>query len=93
MTLTKIFTIYVCVCSLVAFVLYGADKRKAQKEKWRISEKCLLGFSFLGGAIGGYVAMHLFRHKTKHWYFHVLHIIGILWQVALWIFLLLRLGF
>ncbi|MBO4939530.1 MAG: DUF1294 domain-containing protein [Clostridia bacterium] len=90
---TKIFTVYICVCSLVAFVLYGVDKRKAQKEKWRISEKCLLGISFLGGGIGGYLAMHIFRHKTKHWYFHALHILGIAWQVALWVFLLLRFGF
>ena len=32
-------------------------------------EKTLLGMSFLGGAIGGYLAMHLTSHKTKHWYF------------------------
>ena len=73
--------------SLVAFVLYGADKRKAKRGQWRIPEKVLLLWSFLGGAIGGSAAMLLFRHKTKHWYFVAVNAIGVLWQIALIIFL------
>lgn len=93
MTITCIYTVYLAVCSVVAFLFYGVDKRKAIKDKWRISEKCLLTLSFLGGAIGGYAGMRVFHHKTKHWYFHALHIIGILWQVALWVYLFSRFGF
>lgn len=83
----KIFVCYIAVCSLITFALYAVDKKKAQKDAWRIPEKVLLGFSFLGGGIGGYAAMRICRHKTKHWYFHVVNVAGIVWQVMLMVFL------
>ncbi|MBE5740147.1 MAG: DUF1294 domain-containing protein [Clostridiales bacterium] len=85
----KYYLIYLIITSIITFFLYVADKRKAKKGKWRVSEKALLGMSFLGGGVGGYFAMHLVRHKTKHWYFHVVNILGILWQVGLLIWWLL----
>lgn len=69
--------------SLVTFCLYGADKSKAKRGAWRIPEKTLLLCSFLGGAVGGSLAMSLFRHKTKHWYFVAVNAIGLVWQVGL----------
>jgi uncharacterized membrane protein YsdA (DUF1294 family) len=44
----------------------------------------LLLSSFLGGAFGGYLAMILFRHKTKgeHWYFTTVNLLGIILHVA-----------
>ena len=47
----------------------GIDKSKAKRHAWRIPEKILFGVSFLGGSIGTWLGMYLFRHKTKHWYF------------------------
>lgn len=82
------YLIYLIVLSLVAFYAYIADKKKAQKGKWRISEGTLLLLSILGGAVGGYLAMHLARHKTKKWYFHLVNIIGILWHVGLLVYLI-----
>jgi uncharacterized membrane protein YsdA (DUF1294 family) len=41
------------------------DKRKARHNKWRIAEKNLFILAFAGGALGIYIAMNLFRHKTK----------------------------
>lgn len=77
------------IMSLVAFILYVADKSYAVHGKMRIPEKVLLAFSFFGGGIGGYLAMFIARHKTKKWYFHVVNILGIVLQVgvmvALWI--------
>ena len=49
---------------------------------WRVPEKVLLGLGFFGGAIGALAAMQIFRHKTKHYYFYVVNIIGLIWQVA-----------
>lgn len=83
-----IFGIYLGICSLIAFFLYVADKLKAKRGAWRIPEKVLLGASLIGGGIGGYLAMNLVRHKTKHWYFHVVNIVGMLWQVAVLILLI-----
>ena len=74
---------FVFLMSLVAFILYGADKKKAKKSAWRIPEAVLLNFGFFGGAIGALLGMKAFRHKTKHWYFWVVNILGLIWQVAL----------
>ncbi len=76
---------YLCalaIVSLIAFVLYGVDKRRAKRGAWRIPERVLLGFSFFGGGIGGLLAMCAFRHKTKHICFWVVNVIGAAWQVA-----------
>ncbi len=78
------------VISLIAFILYFADKKKAQKNKWRIKEATLLGFGFCGGAVGALLAMKIFRHKTKHWYFWAVNIIGLIWQIALAVFLFIK---
>ena len=74
---------FVLIMSLIAFILYGADKRKAKKSAWRIPEAVLLNFGFFGGAVGALLGMKAFRHKTKHWYFWVVNILGLIWQVAL----------
>jgi uncharacterized membrane protein YsdA (DUF1294 family) len=76
------------VISLIAFFLYWRDKKKAKKHRWRIPEALLLGFGFFGGAVGALLGMNLFRHKTKHWYFWAVNILGLAWQVALAVFLL-----
>lgn len=68
---------FYAVMSIVAIVLYGSDKRKAIKRKWRIPESVLLGVGLLGGAIGALIGMKLFRHKTKHWYFWAVNILSI----------------
>ena len=75
--------------SLVTFTLYGTDKRRAKRDAWRIPERVLLGIGFLCGAPGALLGMKTFRHKTKHIYFYVVNVLGLLWQVALlvWLFL------
>ena len=55
--------------NLAAILLMGADKRRARRGGWRVSEKTLFLFPALGGALGGLLGMKVFRHKTKHWYF------------------------
>ncbi len=47
----------------------GIDKYKAKKHKWRIPEALLFLFAFLWGSVGTTLGMHVFRHKTRHWYF------------------------
>lgn len=56
---------YLILINLITFVLFFIDKEKAKRNRWRIRESVLLGISALGGALGGLVAMNLFRHKTK----------------------------
>jgi len=51
--------------STIAFLLYGADKSAAKKNKWRISEAKLHVFSLLGGWPGAFAAQHVFKHKRS----------------------------
>ncbi|MCD7733055.1 MAG: DUF1294 domain-containing protein [Oscillospiraceae bacterium] len=74
---------YLLLMSLVVFVMYGIDKRRAKRGEWRISEKALLTLGVIGGAAGALLGMHLFRHKTKHWYFWAINIIALCLQIIL----------
>ena len=75
---------YLVLLSLIAFIAYGVDKKKAKSGKWRTKEKTLLLLSFLGGAFGGYPAMLIFRHKTKgeHWYFTAVNLLGLVIHIT-----------
>ena len=67
--LTYILLIWILIANIIGFALMGIDKRRAQRDMWRISEKQLFIPALLGGTIGAILGMHHFRHKTKHWYF------------------------
>ena len=67
--LRQILIFYLAAVNVLAFVLMGADKRRARRGAWRIPEKTLFLPAILGGALGGVAGMRLFRHKTRHWYF------------------------
>ncbi len=57
---------YLLVINIVSFFLYGIDKYKAKKGRWRISEATLLMMAVIGGSIGAWVGMRLWHHKTMH---------------------------
>lgn len=63
--------IYLILMNLIGLFLMGLDKSKAKRHAWRIPERTLFLASLLGGSIGTWAGMYLFRHKTKHWYFVV----------------------
>lgn len=60
-----IISIWLVLC-LISFCQFGIDKSKARRGKWRIPEKTLLITAAVGGAIGAWVGMQVFRHKTQH---------------------------
>ena len=57
---------YLLVVNTLAFLLYGIDKYKAKKARWRISEATLLMMAVIGGSIGAWAGMRLWHHKTMH---------------------------
>ena len=57
--------------NLLAYILMGVDKRRAQRGAWRIPEKVLFLVTGLFGGLGGTLGMFMLRHKTKHWYFRL----------------------
>lgn len=74
--------------SLIAFFLFGKDKKMAQNGGGanRIKEKILLGFCALGGAIGGSLGRIVFHHKTDKSYFSFTIYLGMLLQIAALLF-------
>lgn len=83
-----IYAIYLAATSVTAFAFYAADKMKARKGLFRIPEKTLLALSFFGGAAGGTIAMMTLKHKTHKRYFKTTNALGLIWQIALAVFLI-----
>ena len=65
-TLHSCLAYYLLGINAVTFIVYGIDKYKAKKAKWRISEATLLLLAVLGGSIGAWMGMKVWHHKTMH---------------------------
>ncbi|NWE41259.1 DUF1294 domain-containing protein [Pseudomonas yamanorum] len=68
------------VVSVVAFLLYWSDKRKAREDSWRTPENVLHAVELAGGWPGALIAQQVFRHKTRK----------VSYQVAFWLIVLLH---
>lgn len=56
----------ILIVNVLAFLLYGIDKWKAKRARWRIPESVLLGLAAVGGSIGAWLGMRVWHHKTQH---------------------------
>ena len=83
-----IIVIFLVVINVATFITYGIDKWKAKRSKWRIRETALLELAVLGGSVGAWLGMQVWRHKTQHVKFRYGVPIILIAQVALlvWIF-------
>ena len=84
----KIILGYLLAVNITSFLLYGIDKYKAKKGRWRISEITLLLMAVIGGSIGAWAGMRLWHHKTMHKKFKYGIPVIIIMQVALAVYLL-----
>lgn len=85
--LSVIYFLLWIVMSLISFILFGIDKKKAKKSKIRIHEKTLLFFSVLG-SIGSFFGRKVFHHKTDKIYFSVVIYSALFFQTAELFFLI-----
>ena len=65
-TLHSCLAYYLLGINAATFIVYGIDKYKAKKAKWRIPEATLLLLAVLGGSIGAWMGMKVWHHKTMH---------------------------
>ena len=72
--------------SALSFILFGVDKFLAVHDLYRIPEKVLLASCFCLGALGGFLGMFCFHHKTRKLTFRILvpaflflQIFGVYW--------------
>lgn len=61
----KNIVIYLISINLISFLAMYIDKKRAEKNEWRIKEVTLLTLALIGGSIGGIAGMYTFRHKTQ----------------------------
>lgn len=62
----KYLLIYLLIVNALGFLLMLIDKRRAQKNRWRIPEATLMTVAALGGSVGALIGMYTVRHKTRH---------------------------
>ena len=62
----KYLLVSLIVINVLTFFIYGIDKWKARRNKWRISEAALLWLTVAGGSIGALLGMKVWHHKTMH---------------------------
>lgn len=78
---------YLLFINIITFMMYGIDKLKAKKGKWRISEATLLMMAIVGGSIGAWAGMRIWHHKTLHKKFRYGIPTIIIMQIALVVYL------
>ena len=81
---------YLLIINLLAFVCYGLDKLKAKRNARRISERALLLTALVGGSVGAWLGMLVWRHKTKHAMFKFGVPIILLLQIAVYLWITIR---
>lgn len=55
---------FLLLLNLLTFLMFGWDKRAARRNKARIPESRLYALTALGGGVGAWTAIRVFRHKT-----------------------------
>lgn len=63
--ISSFFIGYLFLINIIGLITMFVDKKFAQKNHYRISERFLFTLSIIGGTIGVYLGMIWFRHKTK----------------------------
>lgn len=86
----EFFIYYLLAINIIAFFIYGIDKWKAKKNRWRIPEKTLLLLAAIGGSIGSWAGMMIWRHKTKHLKFTIGVPLIFILQFALLIYIYIK---
>lgn len=61
--------VYLFIINIITFLLYGSDKKRARWDRRRIPEKVLLGLAAVGGSVGAWMGMKVYRHKIRKWKF------------------------
>lgn len=77
-----LFTVYYILMCIITFIFYAADKTKAKKGEWRISEATLITLSFIGGSAGAITAMQMLHHKTRNLKFKICVPLSLILHIA-----------
>ena len=79
---------YIAIINLCAFIAFGIDKLKARRGSWRTPEATLLTLAAIGGSLGAFLGMNVWRHKTQHKKFTIIIPLLIAIHIALFVVIL-----
>jgi len=79
---------FLIILNFFSFIVVGYDKYQAKNRGWRVSERSLFLVALVGGAIGVYLGMRSFRHKTRHRKFSYGIPVLVIFNLLIYIFLL-----
>ena len=88
--MNNIISCYIRGINVIAFIVYGIDKLKAKRGKWRIPESTLLLLAAIGGSLGAWLGMKVWHHKTMHKKFQYGVPLLLILQLALSAYLCIR---
>ena len=88
--MNNIISCYILGINVIVFIVYGIDKLKAKRGKWRIPESTLLLLAAIGGSIGAWLGMKVWHHKTMHKKFQYGVPLLLILQLALGAYLCIR---
>ena len=88
--MNNIISCYILGINVIAVLVYGIDKLKAKRGKWRIPESTLLLLAAIGGSMGAWLGMKAWHHKTMHLKFKYGLPAILLLQLALAVYLCTR---
>ena len=77
---------YLLIINIITFIIYGIDKYKSIKHKYRVSEDTLIILAILGGTLGAFLGMITFHHKTQKKKFILL----IPLIMLIWVYILIK---
>lgn len=60
-----VYSFYLLMLNIAAFILMSIDKNRAKKNEWRIKELTFMILALLGGAVGTLLGMVIFHHKQN----------------------------
>ncbi len=84
--------VFYLLMNIIGLLIMKADKSRAIKRQYRISEKTLWLIALVGGAVGATAGMRIYRHKTKHFLFKVGFPILAIAEIVLFCYFLIELA-
>lgn len=81
----EILVTYFTAINVIAFSMYGYDKKNAEHDKRRVPESSLHLIALLGGTIGAFMGPKVLHHKTQKKFFQfifwgvVVLQVGVIW--------------
>src|SRR5690606_29986534 len=82
-TIAAIYFLSIPLLSLVSFVAYGWDKRRAKLAQRRVPERTLHWLAVLGGWPGAMAGQRTFRHKTQKTSFRIVFWLSVTAHLAI----------